>query len=135
MASSKITCRLCLTETQAKYSFGIFTVEGRKQGWARRISVLLQVPVSSDDDLPTSFCRCCRNKLLSLEDKLQRLRTTAQESYQRLQERELMARKRKKATSGVGVSPCTASLRPPSKRAYLQPRSLFENTETSSEGE
>ena len=29
-----------------------FTAEGKKEGWARRIGVLLEVPVSSDDGFP-----------------------------------------------------------------------------------
>jgi len=130
---ASIICHLCLTETESKHAFGIFTAEGKKQGWARRIGVLLEVPVSSDDGFPTFFCRGCRSKLLCIEDKLQRLRTTAQESYQRLSERVPIDRKRTKATSGVvGVSPSTASSRPSAKRAYLQPRVLFdENTSDS----
>ena len=61
------------------------------------------------------------------------MRTTAQESYQRLSERVPIDRKRTKATSGiVGVSPSTALSRPSSKRAHLQPRALFdENTSES----
>ena len=43
-----IISHLCPTETQSKHSFGTFTAEGKKQGWARRIGVLLEVAVSSD---------------------------------------------------------------------------------------
>ena len=34
------------------HSFGIFIVEGKNQGWARCIGVLLEVQVSSDDGFP-----------------------------------------------------------------------------------
>ena len=58
---------VCLTETQSKHSFGIFTAKGKKQGWARHIGVLLEVPVSSDGGFPTFFCRGCRSKLLCIK--------------------------------------------------------------------
>ena len=68
--AATMTCRLCLAETDSKYSIGIFTVAGEQQRWAARISLLLQVPVSPDDGLPASFGRGRSSKVLSLVDKL-----------------------------------------------------------------
>ena len=51
----------------SKHSFEIVTAEGKKQGWARRIGMLLEVPVSSDDGFPIFFCRSCRSKLLCMK--------------------------------------------------------------------
>lgn len=53
MASTKVTCRLCLTQTEAKYSSKFSQLRERSK-LGLRISVL-QVPVSSDHDLQTSL--------------------------------------------------------------------------------
>ena len=120
---ASVICCLCLTATESKHSFGIFTVEGKKQTWARCIGLLLEVSVSSDD----GFQIFCTTVVLCIEDSLQRLQTTAQESYVRLSEHVLIDKKQTKATSRVvGVSPSTPLLCPSAKCAYLQPRALFD---------
>lgn len=134
-SSGVFTCRICLSAVETKHSTALFTASGLSQGWPNRISELLHVEVK-DDSLPSHICRSCKRKVISLEEKLQSLRALAQESLRKLQDKRREERKRSKDSSGtLGVSPYTASVRPPAKRQYsASRRSLFPDSANSFTG-
>ena len=127
-----VTCRICLSVVETKYSTALFTKTGLSQGWPSRIRDLLCVEVAKDDSLPSHICKLCRGKLVTIEGKLHNLRTLAQKSLRKLQDERIRERKRSKDTSGaLGVSPSTANVRPPAKRQYGARRSLFQSGDSS----
>ena len=108
-------CRICTSVVDAKHSLAFFSTLSMSLGWPTRIRELLRVDIAS---LAQHICRSCKGKIVSLEEKLEKLRALAQASLKRLQEMR-DGRKRPKQTSGsVGVSPHTVSERPPEKRPY-----------------
>ena len=116
-----LLCRICLSDVRPNHSTALFSEKGLKLKWSERLSELLLVPVSSNDNLPPHICRSCKSNVESVESKLVALRQLARESYEKLGTR----RKRAKHTCGIlGVSPATSRARPPAKRMTVR-RQLF----------
>ena len=112
---ASVVCRLCCSEVVSKHSVALFSKDAVKADLAGRFSSLAQVPVSEDDSHSKYLCRTCKNRFTALEAKLQSFRSMAK-SVSSPRQLTPSCRKRVKDTSGVGVSPHTAQVRPRSKR-------------------
>ena len=111
--STKV-CRLCRSLTAEKRCTSLLTVHGLQQRWASRINRILEVKVAANDMLPKHICRPCRTRLEVLERAAEDrvvFSETAKKSY-----RLYGPLKCTKVSSGDGVSPDPASVRPPAKR-------------------
>ena len=120
-------CRLCLSEVRRNHCTALFSKESLKDDLPARLSGLLLVDLSQDDQLSPYICRKCKSNFQSLESKLKAFRLIARVSQERVLSastagspqqvsRSPMCLKRVKDTSGIGVSPHTAQARPQSKR-------------------
>ena len=70
----------CLSAVETKHCTTLFVETGLSCGWPSRIRDLLHIEVAKDDN---HICKSCRNKLVTIERKLQYLRALAQESNER----------------------------------------------------
>ena len=114
---ASLTCRLCWENIAPKKATSLFTTISLQQGWASRISALLQVPVKPDDKLPKHACSKCINRVKTLEKAAADL-SSFKRSVRSVMEHHAGCLKRtKETTSDVGVSPDTLRERPQSKVA------------------
>ena len=133
IAHNSTKCRICSSVVERSHCVSLFSPEMTKFNLAFRMSRLLEVPkISQEDPLPHYACRSCKVKFISMESKLESLRTLAKSSYQSLasscpEQQPSTNKKRTKDTSGddVPVSPSTAKARPASKRGVGRSRTLF----------
>ena len=99
------------------------TTTALKNKWISRIEQLLGVSVDPEAEISGYMCQMCKQRIVRLEDALTDLSAftkMVEESEQALM-RVGGSVKRTKQTSGdVGVSPCTARMRPSSKRSRKQ---------------
>lgn len=96
MASSTNECSLCLCTVQSHHSTILFSANRLHSDWPKRIHKLLGVELVNDAGLPGHMCRSCKGKVLSLEDKVNKMRTLVEESLTKLKERQSGGRKRSK---------------------------------------
>ena len=106
MASAVKTCRLCNAEVSSKQMTMLFSEKSLEQEWPRRISVLLDVPVTHDQHLSLLVCSKCIIRIKSLEKAGKDLASF---------KRSVSSLKRTKATTGEVRSPDTLQERPHSK--------------------
>ena len=130
IAHNSTKCRICSSVVERSHCVSLFSPEMTKCNLGFRMSRLLEVPkISQEDPLPHYVCRSCKVKFISMESKLESLRTLAKSSYQSLAsscpEQQPSTNKRTKDTSGDDVSPSTAKARPASKRGFGRFRTLF----------
>ena len=130
-------CRICSSVVECLHCVSLFSPEMTKYNLAFRMSRLLEVPkISQEDPLPHYACHSCKvkfismQKFISMESKLESLRTLAKSSYQSLassypEQQPSTNKKRTKDTSGDDVSPSTANARPASKRGVGRSKTLF----------
>lgn len=131
--ASNYECRLCLSTVQSNHSIALFSATSLHLDWPQRIHRLLEVEVIDEAGLPSRMCRFCKGKVVSLEEKLNKMQALTQESLTKLKERQSGGRKRGKDTSGGdGVLPHTQRVRPLAKRPVLPTpsRILFSTTNT-----
>ena len=95
----------------------LFTRKSVERGWAARITALLEVPISQQDNLPPYVCNKCTSRVSALEKATvdlaafkKSVRTVMQEAHQSL-------KRTKETTGSFGVSPDTLRCRPRSKMA------------------
>jgi len=112
-------------EVDSKPSVELFSSSSLKEVWPRCASKLLQLSVTDEEGLPRHLCKNCKAKVLSVEEKLQKLHTQAQHTLQLLEEKRSV-REQAKDTSSRIVSPHTVAVCPAAKPQYdtLQ-RTLF----------
>ena len=108
---SRFPCHICLAEVDSKHSFALFSSSTLKEDWPRRASELLQLSVTDEEGLPRHLCKNCKAKVLSVEEKLQKIRTQAQHTLRLLEEKRSVRKRAKDTSSGI-VSPHTAAVRP-----------------------
>ena len=133
IAHNSTKCRICSSVVERSHCVSLFSPEMTKCNLAFRMSRLLEVlKISQEDPLPHYACHSCKVKFISMESKLESLRTLAKSSYQSLassypEQQPSTNKKRTKDTSGddVPVSPSTAKARPASKRGVGRSRTLF----------
>ena len=111
------TCRLCWEQVAENRVTHLFTRKSVERGWATRITALLEVPISQQDNLPPYVCNKCISRVSALEKATvdlaafkRSVRTVMQEAHQSL-------KRTKETTGSVGVSPDTLRCRPRSKMA------------------
>ena len=110
MATRTSVCRLCRENVSVKKMTSLFTRISLERKWGSRITALLGISVSKDDQLPPHVCPKCISRIVTLERALVDL-----EDFKRSVNRPF---KRTKETTGeVGVSPNTLRVRPHSKIA------------------
>ena len=115
--ASIVLCRLCWGNASSKKVANLFSRKSLDQGWASRITALLDVPVSREDSLPPYVCSKCLTRLQALERAAIDL-AAFKRSAKSCIEQSHRTLKRTKETSGeVGVSPNTRRNRPHSKVA------------------
>ena len=124
-------CQICSSVVERLHCVSLFSPEMTKCNLASRMSRLLEVPISQEDPLLHYACRSCKGKFISMESKLESLRTLAKSSYQSLasscpEQQPSTNKKRTKDTSGddVHVSPSMAKARLASKRGVGRSRTL-----------
>ena len=93
----------------------LFTKKSLERGWATRITVLLDVPVSQDDHMPPHVCSKCMTKVIALEKAMMDLAEFKRSAGNALQNVQRSLKRTKETTSEVGVSPDTQRARPRSK--------------------
>lgn len=119
--SSKV-CRLCGSITADKRCTSLFTSTGLQHAWASRINRILGIEVAIADGLPKQICRACKTRLEAFEraeEDRAAFTEMANKSYKSYRALVASSRpvKRTKVSSGdVGVSPDTATTRPPAKK-------------------
>ena len=86
-------CRLCLCTVQSHHCTLLFNANRLHLDWPQRIHKLLGVEVENNDSLPGHMCRSCKGKVVSLEDKLDKMRILVQDSSRKLEERQSGGRK------------------------------------------
>ena len=109
--ASRFPCHICLAEVDSKHSFALFSSSSLKEDWPRRASELLQLSVTDEEGLPRHLCKNCKAKVLSVEEKLQKIRTQAQHTLRLLEEKRSVRKRAKDTSSGI-VSPHTVAVRP-----------------------
>ena len=120
------TCRVCSSVVGRTHCVTFFSPEMTKCNLASRMSKLLEVPICQEDTLSKFVCRSCKTKFISVESKLESLRTLAKSSYQvQSGPEQQSSRKRTKDTSGDNASPSTVKARPASKRGIGRAKTLF----------
>ena len=96
---------------------------------AVRMTKLLEIPISQEDKLSNFVCRSCKARFLTVENKLDSMRTLAKSSYQAyyppVKQPSSTRIKRTKDTSGDNASPSTVKARPASKRGVGRSKTLF----------
>ncbi len=126
MASKKVSVRrLCNSTVASIHSISLFSVDSQNKNLPVRLSTLLQLPVSPDDD-PSHCCRPCMRSFLATE----KFFATVKLAYESrrvvhpnkspvglIRSRLNSSRKRVKNTSGPEVSPCTFQSQPSPKRS------------------
>ena len=131
IAHNSTKCQICSSVVERSHCVSLFSPEMTKYNLAFRMSRLLEVPkISQEDPLPHYACSSCKVKFISMESKLERLRTLAKSSYQSLasscpEQQPSTNKKCTKDTSGDDVSPSTAKARPASKRGVGRSKILF----------
>ena len=126
MATIKVNvCRFCGNTVLPKLSIALFTKDGLDRDLPGRISRVVDLPVSREDDLSPYLCRPCMRKFQAAET----FRSMAKSSYEKqgydkppppLHSPVVRgSRKRMKDTSGFEASPHTAQARPLHKRSTL----------------
>ena len=131
IAHNSTKCWICSSVVEHLHCVSLFSPEMTKCNLAFRMSRLLEVPkIYQEDPLPHYACRSCKVKFVSMESKLESLRTLAKSSYQSLasscpEQQPSTNKKCIKDTSGDDVSPSTAKARPASKRGFGRFRTLF----------
>ena len=118
---SRNKCRICLSDVAPKHSSALFTATALREDLPGRLSRLLLVAIAEGDGLPSHVCRHCRTVAESLESKLQKIRELAQESCRKFR---MERSKRPNDSTGVGASPHTQKVQPPSNK-LRSPVELF----------
>ena len=116
--SSKV-CRLCGSTTADKRCTSLFTSTGLQHAWASRINRILRVEVATDDGLPKQICRACKTRLEALEraeEDRAAFTDMAKKSYRALVASSRPIKRTKVSSGDVGISPDTATARPPAKK-------------------
>ena len=108
---SRFPCHICLAEVDSKHSFALFSSSSLKEDWPRRASELLQLSVTDEEGLPRHLCKNCKAKVMSVEEKLQKIRMQAQHTLGLLEEKRSVRKRAKDTSSGI-VSPHTVAVRP-----------------------
>ena len=76
IAHNSTKCRICSSVVERSHCVSLFSPEMTKCNLAFRMSRLLEVPkISQEDPLPHYACRSCKVKFISMESKLESLRT------------------------------------------------------------
>ena len=119
IAHNSTKCRICSSVVEHSHCVSLFSPEMTKCNLAFRMSRLLEVPKISQEV-----------KFISMESKLESLRTLAKSRYQSLasscpEQQPSTNKKRTKDTSGDDVSPSTAKARPASKHGVGRSRTPF----------
>ena len=115
-----LVCCLCNGHFHAKKLVSLFSTVGEQQGWASRISQLLEVTVSRDER-HSHLCKNCRARIVTIEKTLEDLAQFREQVKSRLTTNSRGPLKRTKETSSSeGVSPDILQERPQSKRPVLQ---------------
>jgi len=119
------TCRFCGNAVLPKLSVALFTMDGLEKDLPKRISLVIDLPVSKDDGLPPHLCRPCMRRFQTAET----FRSNARSSYEKQGYNKAApplrsprvdgSRKRTKDTSGFEASPHTAQARPLAKCSTL----------------
>ncbi len=127
--TESLSCRICCSFLSSSHCIAVFPDPKRySSDLAKRLSRVIEVPITPKDGLSQHICRPCNRKFLSAES----FRVLAKASYEKSRAplprpltgvtgsptstRVVAPRKRSKDTSGVGVSPHTHLARPSAKR-------------------
>ena len=127
MLEAMAKCRLCSSVVERSHCIALYSADSVKCNLASRMTKLLEVPISQEDKLSNLVCRSCKGRFLTVESKLDSLRTIAKSSYQVYYPpvEQPSSRKRAKDTSGDSASPNTMKARPASKRGVGRSKTLF----------
>ena len=88
MSTAVKTCRLCNENVSAKRMTRLFSDKSLEQGWPRRISDLLDIPVRPDDNLSSLVCSKCITRVKSLEIASVDLKASVRISLMRSKEKQ-----------------------------------------------
>ena len=116
MAAKMLLCRLCWENIPDKRTISIFTKKSLERGWPSRITALLDIPVSKDDQLPAHICTRCMTSV-ALEKACLDLAAFKKSSRACIERARQSVKRKKESTGSVGVSPDTLRERPRSKVA------------------
>ena len=108
---SRFPCHICSAEVDSRHSFALFSSSSLKEDCPRHASELLQLSVTDEEGLPRHLCKNCKAKILSVEEKVQKLRTQAQLTLQLLEEKRSVRKWAKDTSSGI-VSLHTIAVHP-----------------------
>ena len=122
-------CRICSAVVERSHCISLFSADSVKCNLAIRMTKLLEIPISQEDKLSNFVCRSCKARFLTVENKLDSMRTLAKSSYQAyyppVEQPSSTCTKRTKDTSGDNASPSTVKARPASKRGVGRSKTLF----------
>ena len=117
MAQYFKVCRFCRDRTCANNAISLFSKSGYKQKLPARISTLLEISLTEDDDLPKHICQKCKRRLESLERSALDLKNFKELVIKHSASSMRGPLKRTKETSGASnISPSTLRARPSPKR-------------------
>lgn len=113
MMATLLVCRLC--QEHPTKALSLFSAISMKQGWAGRITSLLEVPVCEGDGYSAHICHKCKNRIESLERAAEDLVTFKVLARSAFTNPRTALKRTKETSSEVGVSPDTLRERPRSK--------------------